>query len=281
MGGARIGLAAALVALSVAGAAWAQPPTPPPRPQGLAPEAPPRDAPALRDPLAPGGAAKAQEIKPQSGAAQPATAPDAAPTPPERPDELRKAGSQVAPSPGDACMVELAALGADAPRAEAPPAGDMGCAVDAPVRLRSVQTKEGRIAIHGEPLIACAAARAAALFLAQTVSPLARGATGQTLSGVTAAGFQCRPRNRVEGGKLSAHGKGLALDVTSFQFSDASTMTVAAPSPERAAMFAGIRKAACGYFTTVLGPGADESHRDHLHLDIEAHGSSGYGRICQ
>lgn len=214
------------------------------------------------------------------------------PTPPPRPHDVngkleqapaRADQTEVAglPTAGEACLVELAALGADAPKAAAPAADQAACVIEAPVRLKSVAAREGRVAIHGEPLMACAAARMAALYFAQVASPLSKGATGQTLSGVTAAGFECRPRNRVAGAKISAHGAGLALDVMSFQFSDASTLTVAAPSAERAALLAGLRKAACGYFTTVLGPGADAAHHDHLHLDVEPHGRSGYGRICQ
>lgn len=214
------------------------------------------------------------------------------PTPPPRPGDLPAHPPAAAPAaaqtpatpppvgPADACLIELAGLGADAPRAEAPAASDSGCVIETPVRLKSVTIGGARIYLHGEPLIACATARVAALYLAQTVAPLAKGATGQALTGLNAAGFECRPRNRQPGAKMSAHGKGLALDVMSFQFADGATMTVAAPG-ERLAFLNGARKAACGYFTTVLGPGADEAHREHLHLDIEPHGSSGYGRICQ
>jgi hypothetical protein len=42
-----------------------------------------------------------------------------------------------------------------------------------------------------------------------------------------------------------------------------------------------VRQAACGWFTTVLGPGSDEAHHDHLHVDIQQHGSSDRYRICQ
>jgi hypothetical protein len=49
-------------------------------------------------------------------------------------------------------------------------------------------------------------------------------------------------------------------------------------SPELAFQNA-IRKGACSLFTTVLGPGADTDHGDHLHLDLRGRGS-GY-RICQ
>ncbi|PNE10901.1 MAG: hypothetical protein CR217_11905 [Beijerinckiaceae bacterium] len=42
-----------------------------------------------------------------------------------------------------------------------------------------------------------------------------------------------------------------------------------------------IRVAACGWFTTVLGPGSDAAHAEHLHVDILQHGSSDRYRICQ
>lgn len=262
-----------------AGALPADPPTPPPRPDDApanpvakaAPTPPPRpdDRPAQASSQTPAQApVQAQPHAAPAPAAAPTPAAPAAPSPPP------------AVATGDACMIELAALGVDAAKAEAPAASEAGCAIETPVRLKSVAAKDGRIAIHGEPLIACATAKAAALYVTQNLAPLAKGATGAPLAGVTAAGFECRPRNRQPGGKLSAHGKGLALDVTAFQFSDGATTTVAAPG-ERVAFLNGARKAACGYFTTVLGPGADASHQDHLHLDIEAHGGSGYGRICQ
>jgi hypothetical protein len=38
-----------------------------------------------------------------------------------------------------------------------------------------------------------------------------------------------------------------------------------------------IRRAACGPFTTVLGPGSDRFHRDHLHLDT----ARGRGPYCK
>jgi hypothetical protein len=42
-----------------------------------------------------------------------------------------------------------------------------------------------------------------------------------------------------------------------------------------------VRTAACGWFTTVLGPGSDSFHSNNMHLDIESHGASGSYRICQ
>ena len=42
-----------------------------------------------------------------------------------------------------------------------------------------------------------------------------------------------------------------------------------------------VRTAACGWFTTGLGPGADATHTDHLHVDMALHGTSDRYRICQ
>ncbi len=40
---------------------------------------------------------------------------------------------------------------------------------------------------------------------------------------------------------------------------------------------------ACGYFTTVLGPGSNAFHYNHYHLDLAMHGSTSRGlrRICK
>ena len=40
-----------------------------------------------------------------------------------------------------------------------------------------------------------------------------------------------------------------------------------------------MRTAACGWFTTVLGPGSDGYHEDHIHVDLAVR-VSGY-RLCQ
>ena len=42
-----------------------------------------------------------------------------------------------------------------------------------------------------------------------------------------------------------------------------------------------VRKAACGPFTTVLGPGSDPYHSDHFHLDLAQRGKTGRGLYCR
>ncbi len=42
-----------------------------------------------------------------------------------------------------------------------------------------------------------------------------------------------------------------------------------------------LRKSACEYFTTVLGPGANAAHEKHLHFDLAKRGKTGTYRICE
>jgi hypothetical protein len=42
-----------------------------------------------------------------------------------------------------------------------------------------------------------------------------------------------------------------------------------------------LRMTACGYFTTVLGPGTDPAHEAHFHFDSGLHGATPNYRICE
>jgi len=43
----------------------------------------------------------------------------------------------------------------------------------------------------------------------------------------------------------------------------------------------GLRATACGYFSTVLGPGTNQAHASHFHFDMAVHGKSQNYRICE
>jgi hypothetical protein len=89
--------------------------------------------------------------------------------------------------------------------------------------------------------------------------------------------YSCRGRNRVVGAQMSEHGKGNAVDVRSFTFADGKSMF---PTDMHASkdLRLGLRESACSRFTTVLGPGSDGYHEEHIHLDL-AERHNGY-RIC-
>ena len=69
--------------------------------------------------------------------------------------------------------------------------------------------------------------------------------------------------------KISEHAKGNALDITGFGLSDNRSIQIMSElvKSEQLALKA-LRTSACGYFTTVLGPGANPAHKHHFHFDF-------------
>jgi hypothetical protein len=241
----------AAVPIIVAQAAWAQPqpPLPPPRPT----EAP--------SPVTP-----------------PAPRPEGPPIPnTDAPPAIAEA---------TACATKLKAAGFEIEPAEPPLATNEFCRIEAPVRLKAVPAPmrpNMAVQLTDKPVLACRFAEPFGRWIGDLVAPLAAGIKDAELKAVrTGPGFECRNRNRAAGGKLSAHAQGLAIDIVGFELANGSTLRIKrdAGSAQDPAL-AALRTAACGWFTTILGPGSDEAHHDHLHVDIEQHGSSDRYRICQ
>jgi len=144
-------------------------------------------------------------------------------------------------------------------------------------------SSRGPILLPDEPTLSCQFGERFGHWLCDLVAPLIAGELAVELKSVhTGPGYECRNRNRTADGKISAHASGLAIDVGSFELSNGRMLAIAPKGDEhlRATVDA-IRVAACGWFTTVLGPASDEAHADHMHVDILQHGSSDRFRICQ
>ena len=86
-----------------------------------------------------------------------------------------------------------------------------------------------------------------------------------------ASTYICRNRNSAENGKISEHAKGNAVDISTISF-DKGEPLVMKPRGEdgtpEGAFQRTITAAACLFFRTVLSPGSDATHQDHLHLDV-------------
>lgn len=148
---------------------------------------------------------------------------------------------------------------------------DEACIIENPVILEAtlgsypVQYTDGL-------LLSCPFALRLARFTADTVQPLARHHVGARLTKLgSGQGFVCRRRNSMTSGdKWSEHSFGKAIDVISFSFEGRKDLPVRASDdmgPFRKAFFDATRTAACGTFTTVLGPGSNAAHATHLHFD--------------
>ena len=213
---------------------------------------------------------------------------DEPPLPPPRPPEFGAPGK--APPPlapkGDAastCLAKLVADGASAEGATAPPVSGEGCGIDAPVRLSSIMADSGAVSLPDRPLVACEFAAVLADYVRLIVAPLGQAMLHAKVAAIeTGPGYDCRTQDRIAGAKISAHAKGLAVDFVAITLANKRRVLVERQtSADEASYFRAIRTAACGWFTTVLGPGADSFHANNMHLDIIQHGSSGSYRICE
>lgn len=156
--------------------------------------------------------------------------------------------------------------------------GDL-CGDEAPVRMTAVRLRDGgKVELRPAAVARCEMALTFANWVREDVVRSVRPLGAELERIEIAASYHCRPRNNVKGAKLSQHGLANAIDVGALRLDDGRRIAVVDPKAP-AYLFAELRLSACARFTTVLGPGADAAHADHVHLDL-AQRRGGY-RLCQ
>jgi hypothetical protein len=66
---------------------------------------------------------------------------------------------------------------------------------------------------------------------------------------------------------LSEHGRADAIDVRLFKLADGRSLTLTDVNVDKAWRET-IKASVCARFSTVLGPGSDGNHEEHIHLDL-------------
>ena len=184
----------------------------------------------------------------------------------------------VEPAPPSLCRLALTEAIAIAPSIP-PIVGPGACGGDDLVRLEAVVLADGkRVPLKPAATLRCKMAAAVAEWVRGDLAGLAvsQGSSLAELDNFDS--YDCRGRNRVAGAKLSEHGKANALDVRGFRLANGQAVSLTERGVDR-----GLRETVlgqvCARFTTVLGPGSDWYHEDHIHLDL-AERRGGY-RMCQ
>lgn len=211
--------------------------------------------------------------------------PKSAGTPPAAPSPSSIPGApSAAPQPAaEACLEQLKASKVDAEPASSPAASSNDCSIAAPVRILSIGLAGGaKLDLPAHPLLDCSFAVAFASFVRDLVAPLGETMLGASVVALdTGPGYYCRNVDRIPGAKVSPHGAGIAIDVSAFLFADRRRIAVGhEASPQESLYTQTVRRAGCGWFTTILGPG-DPDHAEHFHFDILRHGASDNYRICE
>jgi hypothetical protein len=201
-------------------------------------------------------------------------------------DQKQPAQTDDAERDDEACLARLRAGDVRFDIPAMPVAAKASCAIEVPVRLKSITARARTVTeVHlpEEPVVSCQFAERLTAWLGNLVAPLIAGRMSTDLRAVhTGPGYECRNRNGAATGKLSAHAVGQAIDISAFELSSGKSIPMKPDGDETMRnVVDSVRTAACGWFTTVLGPGADAAHTDHLHVDIAPHGTSDRYRICQ
>jgi hypothetical protein len=196
---------------------------------------------------------------------RPSQAPSVAPEPAATATE-QNISAPVGPS-ASACRVALTEAIAIAP--SIPDIhGAGGCGGEDLVRLEAVVLPDlQKVMLKPAAILRCKMASAIADWVRSDIAPLANslGSTVTLLDNFDS--FECRGRNRVVGAQLSEHGRANALDVRSFKFADGRTISLTDRSVARN-LRETVLHSVCTRFSTVLGPGSDGYHEDHIHLDL-------------
>lgn len=203
---------------------------------------------------------------------------DEAAKPDEKPPEPVKPED---PAALQTCLGALKEIGAEFKQLEPIRDAEQGCGIEAPVELSVVLPG---IKLEPSGTMRCETALALSRWTKEMMLPAAALALPEkkVTAIANASTYICRNRNSAENGKISEHAKGNAVDISTISF-DKGEPLVMKPRVEdgtpEGAFQRTITAAACLFFRTVLSPGSDATHQDHLHLDVlERKGSYLYCR---
>jgi hypothetical protein len=177
-----------------------------------------------------------------------------------------------------ACRLRLTAELAVAPSLPAI-VGPGECGAPDIVRLEAVfLADQSRVTVAPPAVLRCSMAEAVVHWVREEAAPRVLE-LGHALRGIqNFDSYDCRGRNRVVGAKTSEHGKGNALDIRGLRLANGKFIDPTDRQLSRD-FRNGLRKSVCARFTTVLGPGSDGYHENHVHIDL-AERRGGY-RMCQ
>ena len=120
--------------------------------------------------------------------------------------------------------------------------------------------------------LACPIVSALDRWLADSVQPAAMrwfGARVVEIKQISA--YSCRGMNGNPHAHISEHAFGNALDIAAFTLADGRRITVKGGwrgMPEEQGFLRDVQAAACQQFNTVLAPGSNAYHYDHIHVDL-------------
>jgi hypothetical protein len=147
-------------------------------------------------------------------------------------------------------------------------------------RIAAISTP---VEVQPAATLACPIVSALDHWIANAVQPAAQKWFGQPVVEIKQiSAYSCRGMNGNPNARISEHAFGNALDIAAFVLADGRRVTVKNSwrgSPEEQGFLRDVQGSACDQFTTVLAPGSNAFHYDHIHVDLMRRSSG--RRICE
>jgi hypothetical protein len=130
----------------------------------------------------------------------------------------------------------------------------------------------GSVTLKPTATLACPIVSVLDHWISDSVQPAAQrwfGARVVEIKQISA--YSCRGMNGNPNAHISEHAFGNALDIAAFTLADGRRITVKDGwhgLPEEQGFLRDVQGAACQQFNTVLAPGSNQYHYDHIHVDL-------------
>ena len=158
-------------------------------------------------------------------------------------------------------------------QAEQPPAGEPVPPLGPPAPATAVSSVP--VQVQPPATLACPVMSALDQWIASAVQPAAAHWFRQPVVEIKQiSAYSCRGMNGNPNAHISEHAFGNALDVAEFDLADGHKISVQYGwhgTPEEQGFLHDVQAAACEQFTTVLAPGANVYHYNHIHVDLMRH----------
>ncbi|WP_169788596.1 extensin family protein [Blastochloris viridis] len=160
-----------------------------------------------------------------------------------------------------------------------PPVKGVGtCGAAEVVELSAVVLADGsRVAIEPAATLNCRMAEGLSRWVREDLAPSAARVGHPFKALKNFASYDCRGRNRNPLAKMSEHGHANAIDIRGFESRDGQWRFIDNPDMPQA-LLTEMKRGACERFMTVLGPGSDGYHENHIHVDLAERASG--RRLC-
>jgi len=159
----------------------------------------------------------------------------------------------------------------DAPYSPRPDAAEAPLPPLGPARGNPVAAV-GPVAVKPAATLACPIVSVLDRWLDDSVQPAAQRWFGSSVVEIRQiSAYSCRGMNGNPNAHISEHAFGNALDIAAFTLADGRRITVKDGwhgLPEEQGFLRDVQGAACQDFTTVLAPGSNVYHYDHIHVDL-------------